>query len=146
MFFNVILTSIDGTFFVTLMMAMINIKQQATGAVDYNSSYVWSVWTVIIFVVELISITIFLAANRKHLDKKPRLKRRCSYIFKGQNFRNQGALALAHPILLQLRFVLLVFTILFLQEYFIVQCLLVNASSIALLIYLGFIKPRTNKS
>ena len=67
-FFSVILTSIDGTFFVILMMAMINIKQQATGAVDYNSSYVWSVWTVAIFVVELISVAVFLVVNSKRLD------------------------------------------------------------------------------
>ena len=99
-----------------------------------------------IFAVELISIPIFLAVNSKHLDKKPRLKRRCGYIFDEQNFRTQGAFALAYPILFQLRFVLLVFTFLYLQDYLVAQCLLVSASSIALLIYLGFKKPRTNQS
>ena len=53
---------------------------------------------------------------------------------------------MAHLVLFQLRFVLLVFTILFLQEYLIIQCLLVSASSIALLVFMGFIKPRTDKS
>ena len=47
-FFNVILTTIDGTFFVTLLMAMINIKQQATGVIEVNSSFVWSVIAVVI--------------------------------------------------------------------------------------------------
>ena len=98
-FFNVILTSIDGIFFVTLMMAISNIKQQATGVVEVNSSYVWSVIAVAIFAVELISVTIFLAVYHKHLDDDPRLKRRCGFIFEGQNFRVGGIIALAQPIL-----------------------------------------------
>lgn len=51
MLFNAILATIDGTFFVTLLMAVINIKQQANQVIDYNSSYVWSVWTMAIFAV-----------------------------------------------------------------------------------------------
>ena len=98
-FFNVILTTIDATFFVTLMQAMINIKQQATGVVEINSSYVWSVIAVAIFAVELISVTIFLAVYHQHLDDDPRLKRRCGYIFEEKNYRGRGTIALAQPVL-----------------------------------------------
>lgn len=80
-FFNVILTTIDGTLFVTLLMAMINIKQHGEGVIDYNSSFVYSVLAVTIIAAELVSITIFLAVYYKHLDVNPRLKRRCGYIF-----------------------------------------------------------------
>ena len=146
MFFNVILTTIDGTFFVTLMQAMINIKQQATGVVEVNSSYVLSIIAVAILAVELISITIFLAVYHKRLDDNQRLKKRCGYIFEQQNYRVRGAIALANPILYKLRFVLLVFTILFLQEYLVVQCLIVSVSSIAVMVNLGFNKPSTDQS
>ena len=96
--------------------------------------------------MELISVSIFLAVNYKHLDDKPKLKRRCGYIFEEQNYKTRGSLALAYPVFIQLRFVLLVFTLLYLQDYLVVQCILVNASSIALMVYLGFVKPKIDPS
>lgn len=144
MFFDVILVTIDGTFFVTLLMAIINIKQQADGVIEVNSSFVWSVIAVTIYAVELITVPIFLALNYKYLDEKPWLKKRCGYLFESINYKIRGASTLAYPILYQLRFVLLVFTILFLQGYLVVQCLLVSTSSIILLAFLGFKRPSTD--
>ena len=53
---------------------------------------------------------------------------------------------MAHPILFKLRFILLVFTILYLQEYLVVQCLIVSTSSIAVMANLGFNKPSNHQS
>ena len=53
---------------------------------------------------------------------------------------------MAYPILHQMKLVVLVFTILFLQDYLVVQCLLVSVTSIASMAFLGYHKPSINNS
>jgi len=56
-----------------------------------------------------------------------------------------GAWTLAYYVLKQIRSVLLVFTILFMQEYVVIQCLLVSVSSIILMAFVGYNRPSIYK-
>ena len=145
-FFNVILTTIDGTFLVILLMAAINIKQYASGVIEINSSLFWSVWAVAVFTAELILVSIFLFTNRTRLDDDPRLKKRCGYVFEGMNYKIRGSKALAYFTMYQVRFVLLVFVILFMQNSLVIQCICISLSSIILMAFLGFNKPYSDLS
>ena len=127
-------------------MALVNIKQYANGVIEVNSSLIWSVWAVAVFTAELILVSIFLFTNRNRLDDDSRLKKRCGYVFEGKNYKIRGSKALAYFIMYQVRFVLLVFVILFLQNYLVVQCICISLSSILLMAFLGFNKPYSDLS
>jgi hypothetical protein len=142
----VILTTLDGTFLVIFLMALINIDQAAKERVELNSSFIWSIWALTAYLTELIAVPTFLFCHYKNLDKSKRLKRRCGYMFQDQNYRIRGPFALAYPILCQLRFVLLAFLVVFLKKYLIVQCICVNLSSIGLMAVLGLYRPFSEQS
>ena len=79
-FFNGVLTTIDGTFLVILLMAYINIEKQSAGLVEQNLSFWLSVLTVLILACELILTPVFLYKKRDDLDAKSTLNR-CGYIY-----------------------------------------------------------------
>lgn len=72
---------------------------------------------------------------------KEKSKKRCDYIYGDLNFRIRGGWALAYPILYQLRFCWLVFLILFLGDYLVLQVLLIELSTIYLMATLGSAHP-----
>lgn len=64
-FFNSILTFIDGTFLAIALMAAINMKAAADGKVPYDASFAISVISLLVCVGELVAITVFLKLAHK---------------------------------------------------------------------------------
>ena len=58
---------------------------------------------------------IFFIKRHKGLDEE-RNKKRCGYIYEDLNYKIRGAFALSYPIVYQLRFVVLVFIVLYLED------------------------------
>ena len=58
---------------------------------------------------------IFFIKRHKGLDEEKN-KNRCGYIYEDLNYKIRGAFALCYPLIYQLRFVVLVFTVLYLGD------------------------------
>ena len=89
------------------------------GNLEKDASFFASILGIIVCAAELVAISIYMAINVKKLDEKSK-KKRCGYIYEGFDFKAKGRKALVYPILYQLRFILLVYTVLYLQKYMII--------------------------
>ena len=135
-FFNPCLAFLDGTFLVLFIMAAINVQHIVNHDSEMNASFYAAVITLAICSIEIASISLWLACNHKSLDTK-KSKKRCGYIYQDLNYNVGGAWALAYPIVYQLRLVLFTCLVLFLNEYFVIQILLLTLATIVIFIFLG---------
>ena len=142
-FFNSILTVIDSIFILIVMTAAINVKLVTEGDLPINSSFYASIFGLGVCFIELISVSIFLRVNISSLDENRRT-RRCGYIYEGLNFKIRGGKALVYPLLYQLRFLILVYTVLYLQEYMVAEVLLITQVTIFMISVLGTVHPLQN--
>ena len=123
-------------------MAMINIKASINGKVPYDTSFVLSIINLIICAVELIAMTLFLMIkHRKKQLRDKKSKKRCGYVYKDLSYRIQGGWALAYPIVYQIRFIILVYVVLFLSDNVICQVLLMALSTIFVIAIIGMHHP-----
>ena len=144
-FFNSILTFIDGTFLAIVLMAAINIKASAEGKVPYDASFTISVISLLVCVGELVAITVFLKLTHKRgklRDKKS--KKRCGYVYTNLNYKVWGGWALTYPVLYQVRFLILIYAVIYLQDYLDVQALLMSLSTIFVIAVVGMHHPFKN--
>ena len=105
----------DATFLLILMNSAINIKKVVDGDISANSSFGFSIFGLICCYVELICTTAFLKFKYASLNED-KTKKRCGYVYEGLNHVKKGGMALTYPLMYRLRFVLLVYTILYLQD------------------------------
>ena len=141
-FFNSILTFVDGTFLPLGLMALINIKASADGKVPYDTSFALSIISLIVCIGELVAVTVFLKLKhrrRKLNDKKS--KKRCGYVYEELNFKIWGGWALTYPVAYQARFLVLIYAVIFLPEYLDIQALLVSLSTIFVVAVVGMYRP-----
>lgn len=97
-FFNPILAFIDGTFFMLVFMAMINVKEEYTKEnVEKNSSYYCSLISLAVCFLELLCVPIYLCCNYEHLDDE-KTKKRCGYAYVQLNYKHRGCWALSYPL------------------------------------------------
>ena len=104
----------DATFLLLLMNSAINIKKVVDGDISANSSYGFSIFWLICCYVELVCTTIFLTYKYASLNED-KIKNRCGYVYEGLNHVKKGGIILTYPLIYRLRFVLLVYTTLYLQ-------------------------------
>ena len=139
-FFNSILKVIDATFLLIVMTSAINIQKVTEGKIGANSCLYVSIIGLIICFLELICIAGYLKAYQASLLDKKRISR-CGYIYEGLNHIKSGYKALVLPLLQQLRVILLVYTILYLRDYLVVQVILIVYSSFYIIFIIGTIHP-----
>lgn len=120
-FFNGILTFIDGTLLVLLIMGMINLKMNNLEAVERDDSYYLALVALLVCGLELVFVPLFLIVRWRQGtlgDKKN--KKRCGYIYEDLNYKIRGGWTLLYPILYQIRFIALISLILYMDEYLVV--------------------------
>ena len=83
-----------------------------------NASFFASIFGLVICLSTLFFTAVFLRRNKASLDQKEK-KKRCGYVY--EELKHQvnanGLKGLIYPIVYQLRFVVLTYTILYLPEY-----------------------------
>ena len=123
--FNKIIAITDGIFLIVVMNSAINIYKARERKVEINVSYVFSIIALVFCFCMLASIVVFIIRNYANLSDQKK-KKRCGYIYSGLNYKKKGqGKALFYPLVYQLRFVLLVYTILYLHDYMIIQFALI---------------------
>ena len=138
-FFNSILLVLDGIFSLVFIMSTINIKEGLEGHAVINSSFWISCLGLFICVFEMIALSIFFKVKGKQLSEE-KYKKRCGYVYEELAYEARGLVVLQHPIVYQLRFVALVVAALFV-EYTIIQVLIVNLTTIYVIVVLGIFEP-----
>ena len=125
-FWNGVLTFIDGTFLLLVLAALFNVKQNYEGSVEKDASYYLAIVALLICALELIIVPIFFfrQSKKKKLGSEKNINR-CGYIYSDLNYRIRGGWALSYPILYQLRFIILTFLILFVQDFLVIQVLVI---------------------
>ena len=139
-FFNAILAFIDGTFLVIVLMAMINIDAVLHGHDEENISYYTALIFCFLIALQYVGVFLFFAANRRSLKSESN-KKCCGYIYEELNYNVRGNMALAFPLLAQLRLAVMVYTIMFLAENLVLQCAIVTLTSVFIASLLGFAHP-----
>lgn len=99
-FFNGILTFIDGTLVVILIMGLINTKMVSQGNIEADSSYFFSVLFLIACAAEMILFPIFVLVRFRQgtLDDKKN-KKRCGYAYEELNYKIRGGTTLLYPVM-----------------------------------------------
>ena len=139
-FFNGVLTFIDGTFLLFILTGMINIRQAQNGIVPKNQSFYGAIVAVLMCTVQIIAVTIFFCKNeRKQLNRK-RYKQRCGYVYEELNYNVRGGWTLLYPILYQLRFMALVFAIIYISNV-VIQVEIILIMTIFVIALLGNSHP-----
>ena len=139
-FFNAFLAFIDGTFLVIVLMAMINIDSVLKGRDEENLSYYTALIFCFLITLQYVGVFLFFAVNRKTLNSESN-KKCCGYIYEELNFNVRGNMALAFPLLAQLRLAAIIYTIMYLAEHLVLQCLIVSITSVFISALLGFDHP-----
>ena len=70
------------------------------------------------------------------MNEKRRIKR-CGYIYEGLSYVKKSYKALALPVIIQLRLILLIYVILYLGDNMVVQVLLISLSTIFIIFLVG---------
>ena len=139
-FFNSLLAVIDAIFLLILMTAAINIQQVHQGNISIDSSFIVSIFALTVCFLELIFVASILQLYKVSLHEERRIER-FGFIYEGLNYNLQGRKALIYPVIYQLRLVLLVYTILYLNDFMIIQVMLISYSTIYIMAILGTVHP-----
>ena len=112
-FFNGILIFIDGTFFIVILMTMINIRETTQGKIGYNFNFYTAVIIFSIYVLQIIIIAVVLIFYQKRLEEEKFVKR-IGHVYEALNYKIRGRRVLFYPIFNQIRFILMITAILYL--------------------------------
>jgi len=75
-----LITLIDGTFLVILIISIINVREEYNGRVEKNASYWFAVIVISGCMLEIFGVSCFFCTKRNKLDKKKN-KKACGYIY-----------------------------------------------------------------
>ena len=96
----------------------------------------------LVCLIEIVAVSLFLRRifKRNELNQE-RHKNRCGYVYEELNHKNRGGWALTYPIFYQLRFLVLIFTVIFVENKTVVQVMMVSMSTIFIIALLGNVRP-----
>ena len=102
-------------------MAAINIKNKREGNIDGDFSYGLSIILLMTCFANLVIVPVVILClhKRGELDTERRQKR-CGFAYEDLNYEIRGYWALLYPFFQNLRFVLLVYVTLYMEDYLVV--------------------------
>lgn len=113
--FNGLLTLNDGIFLVILITGAVNVQKAADETVETNVSYWGAVAGLGTLGLAFFATIGYLVWKRKKLADA-RTRKRCGYQYEHLRFELNGAWTLMYPIIYTLRFIILVYTVLYLKK------------------------------
>ena len=119
-------------------MAAINIKNKREGNIDGDFSYGLSIILLMTCFANLVIVPVVILClhKRGELDTERRQKR-CGFAYEDLNYEIRGYWALLYPFFQNLRFVLLVYVTLYMEDYLVVQLILMSLSTIFIMAVLS---------
>ena len=125
-----------------ILCGTINMKETLKGNAPWSLSFWCAFIGTILCFVEFFGLIIFFRRNQSKLHQEKYLKK-CGYTYEALNFRIRGGWALVYPVLYQFRFIVMVFAIMFINEYTVYSMLLINIITIFVMNLLGSKHPLT---
>lgn len=124
------------------MMALINIKQVHDDKAPVNSSYWVAIFTLALYTLSTILITVVVCIKPKYLLKHS-MTRRCGFIYLPYHFEKptKGNLASVYPALNTARMFVLAITIMYASHLLVTQILVFCLSTIFIMSWVGIVGP-----
>ena len=121
-----------------MYVAAINIKNKREGNINGDFSYSLSIILLIVCFANMVivPVVIILLYKRGELETERR-QRRCGFAYEELNYDIRGYWALLYPFFQNLRFVVLVYVTLYMEDYLICQLILMSLSTIFIMAVLS---------
>ena len=121
-----------------MYVASINIKNKREGNIEGDLSYGLSIFLLLICFANMVIVPIVIICfhRRGELDTERR-QRRCGFAYLDLNYKIRGYWALLYPFFQNLRFVILVYVTLYMEDYLICQLILMSLSTIFIMAVLS---------
>ena len=118
---------------------MINIKLVSEGAFDAEISFWLAILTIVVCAIQVIGVVIFILYKYETLSEEKNLSR-CGYFYSNLNYK-RGRVTAMFLVIYQLRFLVLATVVMFMDEYRVLQVIIVSLATIGVAAVLGGLHP-----